>query len=58
MQLIVEVKKHLGVLEFETEPLAELLLQAYYLFKGRGAYLTGEKLLCCLAEFHMFHYFR
>ena len=56
--MIVEIKKHLGVLEVETQALAELLLQAFYLLNGYSAYMVGKSLLCCLADFHHFHYFR
>ena len=58
MQMIVEVKKRVGLLMLETEALAELLLQAFYVFKGRGTFLAGRRLLCCLADFHNFHYFK
>ena len=52
------IEKHLGVLLVEGQALSELMLQAYYLLSGRSSFMVGERLLCCLADFQNFHYFK
>ena len=56
--LVAEVKKHLGRLELETEALAEMLLQAYYVLHGHATAAVGNSCLFCLCDFTTFHYFR
>ena len=48
---MAEVKKCLGRLELETEALAEMLLQAYYVLHGHATAAVGNSCLFCLCDF-------
>ena len=54
-KLIVEIKKHVGVLGVEG---AALVLKAYYLPYRHSSLVVGTSIVACLADFTTFHYFR
>ena len=58
VKMIVEVKKSLGPLEMEAVPMAELLLQAHYVFQGVNSFEIEDCCIFCLCDFMNFHYFK